>query len=261
MRLWVVLSILMSFAMSAKAETNMLAQQEEGGLSQAPSLNKSGNEYECLVEPSMVVNVGSPIDGVLEKVMVTRGDRVRKGQVVAKLRSDVQQALVDLSKAHVEFGRRRAKRNDELFVQELISAQERDELVTEVRLRELELKKDKELLRLRTITSPINGVVVERHLQPGEFIRADKSDVLTLAQIHPLNVEVIAPASLFGKIEVGTLGKVSMAEYLPGTFDAKVVVVDKVIDAASRTLGIRLQMPNKGNKIPAGVNCTVLFEK
>lgn len=261
MRLWVVLSILVSFAMGVKAETNWLSQQGEGGLSHTPDLNNSGKEYECLVEPSMVVNVGSPVDGVLEKVMVTRGDRVRKGQVVAKLRSGVAQAVVELSKAHVEFGRRRSKRNDELFAQELISVQERDELETEIILRELELKKDKELLRLRTIVSPVDGVVVERHLQPGEFIRADKSDVLTLAQIHPLNVEVIAPASLFGKIEVGTLGKVSMANYLAGTFEAKVVVVDKVIDAASRTMGIRLQMPNKGNKIPAGVDCTVIFEK
>jgi RND family efflux transporter MFP subunit len=209
----------------------------------------------------MVVNVGSPLDGVLEKVMVTRGDRVRKGQVVAQLRSSVQQAAVDLSKAHVEFGRRRAKRNKELFTQELITAQEHDELETEVRLRELELKKDKELLRLRTITSPVDGVVVKRHLQPGEFIRADKSDVLTLAQIDPLNIEVIVPASLFGKIKVGMTGKVSMAPYVAETLEAKVVVVDKVIDAASRTLGIRLQLTNKSNKIPAGVACSVFFEK
>ncbi|NNJ92585.1 MAG: efflux RND transporter periplasmic adaptor subunit, partial [Gammaproteobacteria bacterium] len=75
-----------------------------------------------------------------------------------------------------------------------------------------------------------------------------------------LNVEVVAPASLFGKIKVGMTGKVNMAPYLKETFEAKVVVVDKVIDAASRTLGIRLQMTNQENKIPAGVNCTVIFE-
>jgi RND family efflux transporter MFP subunit len=259
MRLYVFLSVLASFSMAVQAQTNWLSQQSQGDLSSTPARNNTGMEYECLVEPSMVVNVGSPLDGVLEQVMVTRGDRVRKGQVVAKLRSNVQQAAVELSKAHVEFGRRRAKRNSELFAQELITAQEHDELQTEVRLRELELRKDNELLKLRTITSPVNGVVVKRHLQPGEFIRADKSDVLTLAQIDPLNVEVIAPASLFGKIEVGMSGKVSMSQYVAGTFEAEVVVVDKVIDAASRTFGIRLQLPNEDNKIPAGVDCTVLF--
>jgi multidrug efflux pump subunit AcrA (membrane-fusion protein) len=46
---------------------------------------------------------------------------------------------------------------------------------------------------------------------------------------------------------------------LPGIFNAKVVVVDKVIDAASGTLGIRLQLPNPDNKIPAGIKCSVQF--
>ena len=220
---------------------------------------KAGREHECLVEPFMVVNVGSPVDGVLDQVLVNRGDRVRKGQVVARLQSGVEAAAVHLSKARVDFGRRRLERNEVLFAKELISAQDRDELATEVSLRQEELKKDEEALKLRTIVSPIDGVVVERRLVPGEFIRSDKSVVLKLAQINPLNVEVIVPASLFGTVRVGKSGKVSLAPFLPGTYNAKVVVVDKVIDAASGTLGVRLQLPNPDNTIPAGIKCSVQF--
>lgn len=224
-----------------------------------PGANAAGRERECLVEPYMVVNVGSPVDGVLAQVTVNRGDRVRKGQVVARLQSGVEAAAVKLSEARVEFGRRKAERNESLYEKQLISAQDRDELVTEVRLREEELKKDVEALKLRTIVSPIDGVVVERRLAPGEFIRSDKSVVLKLAQINPLNVEVIAPATLFGSVRVGTSGKVSLAPFFPGTYQAKVVVVDKVIDAASATLGVRLQLPNPDHKIPAGIKCSVVF--
>jgi RND family efflux transporter MFP subunit len=220
---------------------------------------KAVRDHECLVEAFMVVNVGSPVDGVLEQVLVNRGDRVRKGQVVARLQSGVEVAAVQLSKARVDFGRRRLERNETLFEKELISAQDRDELATEVSLRQEELKKEEEALKLRTIVSPIDGVVVERRLVPGEFIRSDKSVVLKLAQINPLNVEVIAPASLFGAVRVGSSGKVNLAPFLPGVFSAKVVVVDKVIDAASGTLGIRLQLPNPDNKIPAGIKCSVQF--
>ena len=102
--------------------------------------DSAGRERECLVEPYMVVNVGSPVDGVLAQVTVNRGDRVRKGQVVARLQSGVEAAAVKLSEARVEFGRRKAERNESLYEKQLISAQERDELVTEVRLREEELK-------------------------------------------------------------------------------------------------------------------------
>ena len=216
-------------------------------------------ELECLVEPFMTVNVGSSVDGVLEQVTVNRGDRVHKGQVVAKLQSGVEAAAVHLTEARVEFGRRRVARIETLREKQLISEQEADELVTEVRLREEELKKDQETLRLRTIVSPIDGVVVERRLAPGELIRSEKSVVLRLAQINPLNIEVIAPAKLFGSIRVGMSGRVSLAPIFPGTYQAKVVVVDKVIDAASGTMGVRLQLPNPDNKIPAGIKCSVVL--
>lgn len=214
---------------------------------------------ECLVEPSLVVNVGSPVDGVLEQVAFDRGDRVRKGDVVARLQSGVETAAVKLSEARVEFGRRRMERNEALFQKQLISAQERDELVTEVKLREEELKKEQETLRLRTIVSPVDGVVVERRLAPGEFIRTDKSVVMKIAQVDPLNIEVVAPARMISSVRVGMAGRVSLAPFFPGTHAAKVVVVDKVIDAASGTLGIRLQLPNPDNRFPAGVKCSVVL--
>lgn len=226
---------------------------------QAPEAASGGGAHECLVEPHMVVNVGSPVDGVLEQVLVNRGDPVRKGQVVARLQAGVEAAAVKLSQARVEFGRRRVERSDALFERQMMSAQERDELVTEVRLREEELKRDEESLKLRTIVSPIDGVVVERRLTPGEFIRSDKSVVLKLAQIHPLNVEVVAPARLFNSVRPGMPARVSLAPLLPGSFQARVAVVDKVVDAASGTLGVRLEMPNPDHKIPAGIRCSVVI--
>ncbi len=225
------------------------------------NLGNTGGELECLVEPFMLVNVGSAVDGVLEHVLVNRGDRVRKGQVVAKLQSGIEAAAVKLSLARVEFGRRKLERSEILAEKQLISTQDKDELVTEVRLREEELNRDEETLKLRTIISPIDGVVVERRLVPGEFIRSDKSVVLKLAQIDPLNVEVVAPARLFRSVRVGMTGRVSLAPFFPGTYQANVVVVDKVIDAASGTLGVRLQLPNPDSKIPAGIQCSVVFGK
>jgi len=227
----------------------------------ASRASRADGALECLVEPSMVVNMGSSVDGVLEQVLVDRGAHVRKGQVVARLQSGVEAAAVKLSQARVEFGRRKVERNESLYEKQLISAQDRDELVTEVKLREEELKKDQETLRLRTIVSPIDGVVVERRLSPGDFIRTDKSMVMRIAQINPLHIEVVAPASIFGSVKVGMTGRVSLEPFVQGSYQAKVVVVDKVIDAASGTLGVRLQLPNPDNKIPAGIKCSVVFGK
>jgi len=223
----------------------------------APAAGNAGNELECLVEPHVLVNVGSSVDGVLDQVLVNRGDQVKKGQVVARLQSGVEAAAAKLSEARVEFAKRKVERSEALYEKHLISVQEKDELVTEVKLREEELKKDVETLKLRTIVSPIDGVVVERRMTPGEFIRTDKSVVLRLAQINPLNIEVIAPSRMFKTVQVGMTGRVNLAPMFTGSYAARVVVVDKLVDAASGTLGVRLQLPNPDNKIPAGIKCSV----
>src|SRR4051812_48816183 len=60
----------------------------------------------CQVEPHVVTEVGSSVDGVIEKVLVNRGDLVAAGQVVAKLRSGVEEAEVAVKRAKVELGKR-----------------------------------------------------------------------------------------------------------------------------------------------------------
>jgi RND family efflux transporter MFP subunit len=255
----VVLKILGAAALAAAAVPMAQGQPVDAARPRAPLDARADGQLECLVEPHMLVNVGSSVDGVLEAVLVNRGDTIRKGQVVARLVSGVELAAVNLSEARVEFARRKLERSESLVQKQLISVQERDELATEVKLREEELKKDQETLRLRTILSPIDGVVVERKLSPGEFIRTDKSVVLRLAQVDPLNVEVIAPASLFKSLKVGMPARVNLEPMVSGAHTARVVVVDRLIDAASGTLGVRLQLPNPNNRIPAGIKCLASF--
>jgi multidrug efflux pump subunit AcrA (membrane-fusion protein) len=166
----------------------------------------------------------------------------------------VEAANLELRKAQEEFGQRKVQRNKELFSKELISANEKDEIETQTRIAGLEVKQQEQVLELRSIRSPLNGVVVERFLGPGERVASEKS-ILRIAQIDPLNVEVIAPVELFGAVKAGMSAEIRLDPLLPGVYKAKVVVVDRLIDAASGTFGIRLELPNPGNRIPAGIKC------
>ena len=47
----------------------------------------AANPYECLIQPNQTVEVRSSVEGVIEKVLVQRGDRVRAGQVLVQLES------------------------------------------------------------------------------------------------------------------------------------------------------------------------------
>jgi len=213
---------------------------------------------ECMLEPNTEIEISAAVSGVLSAVLVQRGDRVKRGQVLAELVSGPEKAAVELAKARVEFGKRKAIRNEDLYKKELISIHEKDEMDTEVLISSLQLKQAEEQLKLRKITSPINGVVVEREKDPGEYV--ETQPLLTVVSLDPLNVEVVAPAERFGTIKKGMRGKVSTIGPVANTYDAKVILIDQVIDAASGTIRVRLALANPNNAIPAGLSCYVTFK-
>lgn len=63
---------------------------------------RRGDAIGCLIEPSVVVEIGSPVIGVLDRVLVERGDVVKKGQVVAQLDARVERAAVAVAIAAPE---------------------------------------------------------------------------------------------------------------------------------------------------------------
>lgn len=251
----------------------------------AVSVSASGSEFDCLIEPKAVVKVGSPVPGLLKTVTVERGDWVKAGQVLGTLLSDVEEATEKLAatrassraavlsaRAQVEYEERRRARNEDLYRQKAISAQDMEKVDTELALRRLELQAAEEeqriaalelarvraLLAIRTIRSPVDGVVMERTLSPGEFV-VDEGRIATIARVDPLNVEVFLPAALYGSVAVGNEVQIQIEPDLGGPRSARVVVVDRVMDAASGTFGVRLDLPNPHAELPAGLRCKVTF--
>lgn len=212
---------------------------------------------EGLVEPNQLVEFSSQVPGIIEQLNVERGDRVSKGQVLATLKSGVEQAAVNLARARVDFGLRKAERNAELYKKKLISSHEKDEIETEIQLAQLELMVTQERLKLRTILSTTDGVVLERTGAPGEYVGEDP--FLTIARINPLNIEVVVPIEYYGTIKKGQYAQVVLEEPVGGSYRAQVVIVDQVLDAASGTFGVRLRLPNSQMELPAGLKCQVTF--
>lgn len=220
---------------------------------------RAADDFAGLLQPSRLVEIGSQVSGIIDSVTVERGDRVAAEQVLVQLKAGLERVVVDRARAQLEFAVRRAGRNEELFQRELISEHEEDELETEVRLARLVLAEAEEKLAMRMIQSPVDGVVVERFRSPGEQV--GQGPVLTIARIDPLNVEVIVPLELFGSISRGMEAVVRPEAPVGGTYTARVVIVDQVIDAASGTFGVRLELPNADHALPAGLKCSVRFPR
>lgn len=243
--------------------------------------------FECLIEPWVEVRLGAETQGILQSVEVERGDTVAKGQLVARLVTDVQEATLALAKARaanelpIEIGRARAQyeavslgRKQELHGKKMISDQEVDEArittrlarlqtrdaEVEHQLMQLELGRAEAMVRQREIRSPIDGLVVERTLVPGEYV-TEGEKVVSLAQINPLRVEAYLPLDMIGKVHKGSRVTVYPAAPVGGELAAVVHVVDRVVDAASGTLGVSIRMENPEHLTLAGIGCQVRFEE
>ncbi len=243
-----------------------------------------GAELDCLIEPYVIVNVSSPVDGLVDRVEVDRGDLVKEGQVLASLESSVQRAMLAIAKARAEmdtpiqtsqvrldYAIRKVTSNERLLEEHGISEREVDdsraqrdlsqialvEARDNKRLAELDMKRAQAELEVRTIRSPINGVVMERLLSPME--QTKQTPIVKLAQLDPLRVEVFVPIALLGKIAVGMTIQVKPEAPVGGAYPARVTVVDRVVDAASGTFGVRLQIPNPNHRLPAGLKCKIHF--
>lgn len=244
--------------------------------------------FDCLIEPTQIVELGTPVTGLLDKVLVKRADRIGKGQVLASLESRAEIAASELARfkseqvgptriaeSKIEFSKRKFGRRQTMAREKLMSAQDSDDAEAELRLAEAELKvagenrqiaklehqQQSALLNLRTIRSPFDGVVVDQMAYPGEVVEpgSNKKAILKVAQLDPLRIHVVLPKDAFGKVGAGESVEVQPEIPGKGRYTGKVKSVDRLIDAASGTFVVMLELPNPKLEIPAGIKCKANF--
>jgi RND family efflux transporter MFP subunit len=246
------------------------------------ALSHAAQPLGCLIEPSESVELGSQVIGVLEHVHVDRGSLIQKGQVLATLKADVEkaaarvarsraqaQADVDSALVNRDYNRQRLIRSEQLVTRNFISPQALDQTRAEADVAEQRLAQAREQKRiwdheyemaraqlaLRSLVSPLSGVVVDRYLSPGA--RVEVGPVLKVATMNPLSVEVFMPAASYGQIKPGMSATVYPELPNAGERAATVTLVDQFIDPASNTFRVRLTLPNPNHELPAGLRCKV----
>jgi len=238
---------------------------------------------DCVINPSIVADLGSQIPGVLNTVYVDRSDFVELGELIAELESGVDMASLELARkravltAEIElrqtraaYGQRQHQRIEDLYGRNVISTTDMDQTQTDTKLiqiqlrqaldnqklAQLELLRAQEIVARSAIRSPITGVVMERFKTIGEYV--DDQPIVRVAQLSPLHVEVIIPVEQLGKVHIGMLADV-WSDAIGEKWQAVVSRIDRVADIASGTYGVRLTLENPDYKIPAGLRCRLNF--
>lgn len=248
----------------------------------------SATPYDGLIEPSQTLEIRSPVSGLISQVHVARGGLVKKGAVLVSLDASVERSAAELaryratvdgalkaSESRLQHAERRLKRRAELAEKNYGTAQEREDAEAEQRIAQADLqlaRENRQLARLehehattlagqKQLRSPIEGVVVDQGLWPGEMAEAGdgRKPILKIAQINPLRVSVLLPAALYPKIKLGMKAEVLPEKPMEGRYASTVSMVDRVIDAASGTFRVHLLLPNANGALPGGLKCKVQF--
>ena len=242
--------------------------------------------FDCIVEPSLSVDIGSALPGVLGSVHVSRNDSVEKGQMIAEIESSYERATVDRMRARInvtstievrkinaEYSENIRRRTLGLMVDNMVATQEYERVETEAEIAQLQLREAEDnrtlayldllqseaSLNQRSIRSPIDGIVVDRYKSLGEYV--DDKPIVKIVNIDVLHVEALLPVDLVGKVHKGTLASISLFPEYYGVHEATVTLVDKIVDAASGTFRVRLEIENRKHEIPSGLQCRVDFSE
>lgn len=236
----------------------------------------------CLIEPGRVAELGSQVVGVVESMKVERGSMVKAGQALIVLRADVERANADVAHARAQvdadvlaaqaslnMAQAKKQRADSLVAQGFVSEQAVEQARGELEVARQKLNQVQSQQRIwlkeqqvanaqlaqRTLRSPYDGVIAERYVNAGE--RVEDRPLLRVAVIDPLRVELLVPSAQYGNLAIGD--RVSVQPELPGAeaVTATVSHVDRVLDAASNSFRVRLNLPNPDFRLPAGLRCKV----
>ena len=239
---------------------------------------------DCITTPKRTVEVAFGVSGIIASVAVERGMRVRAGQELARLDTAVEDAAIAIASARLaesaalESARsqlgildRQQERTLGLVARQAATSARAEEIeiariaaMKAVREQEelkkvqgLELERLRTLRRQRVIASPIDGVVVDRFIQPAEYIENRRA--VTIAELDPIAVDVIVPAARFGGVRAGQPARILLGMPAGQTIVATVETMDAFVDGASGTFRVRLTAPNPDGRLVAGFPCKLAF--
>jgi RND family efflux transporter MFP subunit len=221
------------------------------------------------LRPLLQADVGAKTLGYLDAVLVDRGDRVRKGQLLALVRpSDLPDQLAAARSASaqadaaVALARANLDRARALAPSGRISKQELQQAETALAAAEATQAGARSqvgglAVRLgeSRITSPLDGVVSQRRLDPGALVgpSSNTGAILTVDQIDVLRLFVSAAEVDVQRLKLGQTAHLEL-DAMPGRrFEGRVVRLAPSLDPATRTLDAEVQLPNRDGLLRAGM--------
>src|SRR5262245_14457143 len=279
-----VLLVVAAFGVSACNQTKAEVEPTE-----SPELAKAEQrtldiraEAAGLVEPITTVEIKSKASGEVTNVHVETGQEVKRGTLLVEIEPrDVQNAYSQ-AEADLEVAKARSQTSDAQFkrVQELRKAnvateQELESATLEqanARAALVKAQTNLDLARERmndvTIRAPMDGMIIEKPIEPGVIISSASGSVsggtvlLKMADLSVVQVRALVDQTDIGRLQPGQSTRVSVEAYPGRTFDGQVVKIEPqaVVDQNVTMFPVLIHLDNAERLLKPGMNTEIQVE-
>jgi membrane fusion protein, multidrug efflux system len=219
------------------------------------------------VEQASTVQLSSQVNAEVLEVPVKVGDLVKKGQLLLRLDDRLIQAQVEANQQYVEVANVKIKDQEKQVAR--YTALEKKAMGTPLQLEQSEIaladaRQDlaKSTLSLRQaeidlehvkITSPIDGIILERLVNPGEATHRDQI-VFKLGSLNTVLVAAKLTEERMHSVEVGMAAEATFPAFSGEVFPGKVVKIDPNIDPVTRTFTAYVEINNRDLRLKPGLS-------
>jgi RND family efflux transporter MFP subunit len=198
--------------------------------------------------------------GRVTKIYVDEGDRVVKGQVLARIDAEILNTDRETAEAALQNAVRDEARYSSSFSTGGVTQQQLDQARLAVRNAKLRLQSSQRRVNDANIKSPINGIVNKRYIEVGAFVTAQGTQLFELVDVSKLKLKVNVNENQVANLNVGNTVQIKTNVFPADDFSGKITFIAAKADN-TLNFPIEIEVANsKANKIKAGMYGTAIFK-
>jgi RND family efflux transporter MFP subunit len=195
------------------------------------------------VEPTVAVPIAPRVAGRIVNLKVDEGERVRRGQVLARLEDTNLQRGQDELNARARYARQALDRAETLLQRGLGSAADRDRALADSQAADAAAARSREELGFMTLVAPANGLIIRRDGEVGQYIAVNQPIFqMQMVSDAPLRITADVDEEDIAQVTVGQPVVMHADAFAQEVFDGEVAEVTPKGDATTRSYRVRIRL-------------------
>ncbi|HSF13964.1 MAG TPA: efflux RND transporter periplasmic adaptor subunit [Vicinamibacteria bacterium] len=203
-------------------------------------------------EPWVEVEVSTELGGTVKQVEFEKGRRVREGQVLARVGTDLLEAALTEADAEFQAAEADFNKTTELFSRQAVPRQDLIEATSLFKRAEARVAQAKLRVERSIIRAPVSGVAVSREVEPGEVI-APGSRITVLHQVDKLKAVAGIPENDIVYFSIGSDTAIEIDAYPGREFRGRIFFLGSAATGQNRTFPVEVEVDNKTSELRPGM--------